>query len=255
LMKSKRAASLATDGCSASGSEVELEGLRWILDSLCHEAEPYVPFKLKPGRSQMLRGALLRLAILPIALGIGSAADATSFIYKATLSGPAESPPNASPGTGSAIVTFDDVTHLFRVQVTFSGLLGTTAASHIHAPTAVPMTGTAGVATTVPTFPGFPLGVTSGTYDDIFDLLSASSYNPAYLAANGGTPETAEVALIGALDAGRAYLNVHTSLFPSGEIRGFLAAVPEPATWGMMLGGFGLVGGALRLRRRDVRYA
>ena len=29
-----------------------------------------------------------------------------------------------------------------------------------------------------------------------------------------------------------------------------IAAVPEPATWAMMIGGFGLVGGALRLARR-----
>jgi len=28
-------------------------------------------------------------------------------------------------------------------------------------------------------------------------------------------------------------------------------AVPEPASWAMMLGGFGLVGGAMRSRRRQ----
>jgi probable HAF family extracellular repeat protein len=35
------------------------------------------------------------------------------------------------------------------------------------------------------------------------------------------------------------------------------AAVPEPATWGLMLVGFGLVGGAMRTRRRSttVTYA
>lgn len=31
------------------------------------------------------------------------------------------------------------------------------------------------------------------------------------------------------------------------------AAVPEPASWAMMIGGFGLVGGALRARRRTLR--
>jgi hypothetical protein len=31
-----------------------------------------------------------------------------------------------------------------------------------------------------------------------------------------------------------------------------LAAVPEPATWAMMIGGFGLVGGAMRRRRTNV---
>jgi hypothetical protein len=32
-------------------------------------------------------------------------------------------------------------------------------------------------------------------------------------------------------------------------------AVPEPATWAMMIGGFGLVGGAMRTRRRAVAFA
>jgi len=37
------------------------------------------------------------------------------------------------------------------------------------------------------------------------------------------------------------------------QVRFFIAAppVPEPATWAMMIAGFGMVGGALRLRRRD----
>ena len=32
-------------------------------------------------------------------------------------------------------------------------------------------------------------------------------------------------------------------------------AVPEPATWAMMIGGFGLAGGALRARRRKGKLA
>jgi PEP-CTERM motif len=32
-------------------------------------------------------------------------------------------------------------------------------------------------------------------------------------------------------------------------------AVPEPATWAMMIGGFGMIGGALRYRRRRTRVA
>lgn len=32
-------------------------------------------------------------------------------------------------------------------------------------------------------------------------------------------------------------------------------AVPEPATWAMMIGGFGVVGGAFRMRRTKVSYA
>ena len=110
---------------------------------------------------------------------------------------------------------------------------------------------TAGVATTVPTFIDFPLGVTSGTYDHTFDMTQASSYNPAFVTAHGGTVATALNDLLAGLAAGEAYLNIHTGQFPTGEIRGFLAApVPEPETYALMLGGLGLLAA---LRRRAGR--
>jgi hypothetical protein len=117
--------------------------------------------------------------------------------------------------------------------VTFSGLLGTTTASHIHTPTPAPGTGTAGVATTTPTFAGFPLGVTSGSFDNTLDLTLASSYNPAFVTATGGTIAGAEAALLAGLASDEAYLNIHTTVVPGGEIRGFLVPVPEPSTLGL----------------------
>src|SRR3954447_16738721 len=154
----------------------------------------------------------IRVAGIAAALVCATAAQATITVYSVILNGASESPPNASPGVGSGTVTIDTVANTMLVSFTFSGLLGTTTASHIHAPTAAPFTGTAGVATTTPTFPGFPLGVTSGSYSNLFDLLMSSSYNPAYITANGGTPASAEAALLSSIAAGRAYLNVHTTV-------------------------------------------
>ena len=165
---------------------------------------------------------VIKKTLLLFVILLGVTYVANGQVYWVTLSGPAEVPANNSPGTGKAVVTIDAVANTMRVQATFSGLMAGVTASHIHAPTAVPGSGTAGVATTTPTFTGFPSGVTFGTYDNTFNMLLASSYNPAYVTANGGTPASAWIALRAAISAGRSYLNIHSTLFPGGEIRGFL---------------------------------
>jgi hypothetical protein len=191
------------------------------------------------------------IAMALMCLGFSSSSRAESLTYAAVLSGPSEVPPNSSPGTGFAILEFNTLTHILHINVTFSGLIGTTTASHIHAPTAVAGAGTAGVATQVPRFVDFPVGVTSGSYDHTFDTSQDSFYNPAFLNANGGTALAAEAVLISSLAAGTAYLNIHTTFAPGGEIRGFLTAVPEPSSVVMMgLGIAGLMGFAGHRRRR-----
>ncbi|HWA28800.1 MAG TPA: CHRD domain-containing protein [Lacunisphaera sp.] len=166
------------------------------------------------------------LCLLPLLL-LGNAARATIYHFDTMMSGAAEVPANASPGTGVADIYFDDANQLMRVIVSFSGLLGTTTASHIHAATALANTGTAGVATQTPTFAGFPLGVTAGSYDHVFDMTLASSFNASYVTANGGV-SAASAALLNAMLAEKAYLNVHSTFAPGGEIRGFLhGAVPD----------------------------
>jgi hypothetical protein len=142
------------------------------------------------------------------------------YEFTADLSGANENPPTASSGTGTATVTWNTATNLMTVQVSFSGLTTGTTASHIHC-CAIPPAN-AGVATQTPRFTGFPTGVTSGTYTHTFDMTASTSYNPAFITANGGTAASAESVLLAGLLAGQAYLNIHTTTFPGGEIRGVL---------------------------------
>jgi hypothetical protein len=182
-----------------------------------------------------------------IVLVFATAAQAVPITYKATLSGASEVPAVNSAGTGSATIIYDAVTHMLSLNVSFANLTGLTTASHIHC-CAVQPGNNAGVATTTPTFAGFPLNVTSGTYINTLDMSLASSWNPAFVSASGGIA-AAEALFANGLANNMTYLNIHTIFAPGGEIRGTVVAAPEPTT--MALLGLGLVGVASRrLRRR-----
>jgi hypothetical protein len=105
------------------------------------------------------------------------------------------------------------------------------------------------VATAIPTFPDFPAGVRAGVYDHTFDMKDASNYNPAFIAANGNNVDGAFSALLTGLNTGGAYSNIHSAMFPMGEIRGFLAPIPEPETYAMLLAGLAIISAVARRRR------
>jgi hypothetical protein len=194
----------------------------------------------------MLTRSLIVLFVT-LLLGIGQA-QAAVILFETTLA-----PEIAgSIGEGEAFAVFDTTAHTLVVSTTFSDLTGPTTVAHIHC--CVDPPGFVGVATYPSTFPGFPSGVTSGSYTSPspIDLTLVSSYTGGFLTTfGGGTAAGAEAALLAGLLDGRAYFNVHTMFSPAGEIRGFLrvASVPEPGT----LIFFGIAASAAIARRRQQR--
>src|SRR6266478_732712 len=127
------------------------------------------------GEEQMRYIALVTLAaalMLP-----APAARAITMTFGGILSGANEVPPNNSPGAGSVAVVLDPTAETIQIIASFFGLTTPDMAAHIHC--CAPLGTNAGVATTLPAFLGFPLGVTQGTYlSPIFNLGDPSFYNP-----------------------------------------------------------------------------
>ena len=113
-----------------------------------------------------------------------------SVTFKATLSGASETPPNASTATGDATLTFNKDTKIFTIVVNYSGM--TASNGHIH-------NGAAGA----------PGGVVFGFANP---LSSPINYTSPKLTSE----QEAD------LNAGLYYVNIHSSTFPDGEIRGQL---------------------------------
>jgi hypothetical protein len=168
-----------------------------------------------------IKRCFLALAIAIAPTAACCAADQLFFGY---LNGANESPvPVVSAGTGFALVTYSPNTMMMRVQVSFAGLTSGTTASHIHCCFSPPTTTTAIAATTTPFFPGFPTGVTAGTYDNTFDMTMASSYSAAFVTAQGSISAALNALLVGMTNS-TAYFNIHTTNFPGGEIRANMKA-------------------------------
>lgn len=195
---------------------------------------------------------LIRVALLSVlTAAFTSTAQAAPVDYIAQLDGPSVNAPVVTPGTGTAHLIIDDVAHTMRVMVDFADLIGATTLGSIHCCTAPPGNVAAATLLTGPTL--FPAGVSTGTYDNTFDMTLSSSFFAAFITASGGTTALAEDALFAGIAAGEVYLTVHTTSFPGGEIRGFFepvvdpGAVPEPGSLGVLLVGFG----ALFARRQS----
>jgi hypothetical protein len=143
-------------------------------------------------------------------------------------------------GTGSAGFYFDTTTNELTMSFGWTGLSAPTTVAHIHCCVPAADTGTIGVALTPGTLPGFPTGVTEGTYQGVFDLDVASNFTGGFITRSGGTVAGAAAALIAGMTNGTAYLNIHTTRFPGGEIRGFIR-VSTPESLSLAALGLGLL--------------
>lgn len=172
--------------------------------------------------------ALLFAAAVAIAAFTNVQSANAATIFTATLTGSGESPPNGSPATGTAVVTFTDVNH-FTVDAAFSGLTFPAGAAHIHC-----CAGSGANASVVLDFVGvgFPVGATSGTFNHTFDLTTDLI---GILSLN---------AFVANLQLGNAYVNIHDAIFPGGEIRGQLieSATPLPAAFPLLATGLATLG-------------
>jgi hypothetical protein len=185
------------------------------------------------------------LPIIAAALAVVATPATAATFFTTTLSGAKETVPNASTATGFGNLTLSDDNNSISLLLSWTGLNGGPATgAHIHC-CALP--GANG-----PVAIDFgPPALTTGSVTRTYDLTLLGTYSGGFLSANGGTAVSARAALLAGLTSGRTYFNVHNAQFPGGEIRGQLVAVPEAATWGMMIVGFGIVGGTMRTRRRE----
>jgi hypothetical protein len=115
--------------------------------------------------------------------------------YAGPMDGTQEVPPSGSPATGTIRMLVDTSSNQLHYQITVTGLTGVESAAHLH---------------------GFaPAGVNAGV---LYALpLGASKVGTInYL-------ETEEASIL----AGLTYVNVHTDLFPAGELRGQVLSAVE----------------------------
>jgi hypothetical protein len=136
------------------------------------------------------------LTALAVAAGLAaSAAQAEIIKFTAALNGASETPANPSAGKGTASVALDTDAKHITWTITYAGLSGPATMAHFHGPAAA--------------------GVAAGVVVPITGALASPIKGDAEV----------DDGQIGDLRGGLWYVNVHSALYPKGEIRGQLAQI------------------------------
>ncbi len=149
------------------------------------------------------------VAVAILAIGVFTAVPtAAQTFFQATIDGAQVVPPTGSPGTGLGCITLN-LNGTVTFDIAYTGLLSGETAAHFHGPA--------------------PAGVNAGVQ---IGLPLGSPKLGTTVALSAGQQAD--------LIAGLWYIQIHTSLFPGGEIRGQLltgapCTVPvEESTWGQI---------------------
>jgi hypothetical protein len=153
---------------------------------------------------KLLFGAAVALLLVPAA-----PAQAEIINARAILGGGEEAPTQVLTGAvGVADLTIDTSARTIGVQIKMFNIPTATTAGHIHV-------GPKGVAGPVVVDFPIPPGRTG-------DLQLSFTVTEANLRPNAGLGINSLDDVIQAIAGGGAYVNIHTSAFPAGEIRGQL---------------------------------
>ncbi|MBK8551555.1 MAG: CHRD domain-containing protein [Ignavibacteria bacterium] len=124
------------------------------------------------------------------------------IIFGTQLSGFSVVPPNSSQGIGAVTGTYNLSTKILNFDLIFAGLLGTTTSAHFHGPASSGFNAPVQIE-----FGGFQTGITSGHYANSYVLTSEQESQ---------------------FMDGLWYVDIHTTVFPGGEIRGQFNEGPLP---------------------------
>jgi len=177
---------------------------------------------------------LSRCLVVAISLALTSSGFAAFENFTISLSG-AQEVGGGGPGGGSGTLTLDTTANTVTFNnIAYGGLATVSIGAHIHGP-AGPGVNANILYDLSPTFT--TLGATSGTISGVLTLAPVFS----------GTNSVSVAQQVTELESGQWYINVHSTSFPNGEIRGqVVQAVPEPAVLAL----FGLGAAFLWARRR-----